>query len=106
MFRRRHNDAEINRLMREAWLQTKMQGKKRFIWREMLWSLPLWLSIVFVVPAIEAYKEHSPFSFLSTAFIALIMLPIFLLGAYLTAGWRWKDFEKKYPEDSLPPWQV
>jgi hypothetical protein len=27
-----------------------------------------------------------------------IMLPIFLLGAYLTGLWKWKDLEKKYPE--------
>jgi hypothetical protein len=92
--------------MREEWLQSKTKGKKRFIWREMLWSLPLWLGIVVVVPALEAYRDHSDFSVRSTAFIALIMLPIFLLGAYLTAGWKWKDLEKKYPEDGLPPWQV
>lgn len=33
---------------------------------------------------------------------ALIVLPIFLLGGYLTTVWRWQDFKKKYPEDRLP----
>ena len=32
---------------------------------------------------------------------ALVVLPIFLLGGYLTAVWQWRDFEKKYPEDRL-----
>lgn len=92
--------------MREEWLRTKARGKKRFIWREMLWSLPIWFAVVFGVPAIEAYRNHSHFSLLSEVFIGLILLPILLLGTYLTARWTWKDFEKKYPEDSLPPWQV
>ena len=100
-----HNEAEINRLMREEWLQTKARGKKRFIWREMLWSLPLWLAIVFGVPAIEAYSNHSHFSVRSATFIGLIILPFYLLGTYVTAGWKWKDSEKKYPDDRLPPWQ-
>lgn len=33
----------------------------------------------------------------------LIVLAICLLGSYLTGKWRWDDFEKKHPEDSLPP---
>jgi len=36
---------------------------------------------------------------------SLLMLPIFLLGGYLAAVWQWHDFEKKYPEDKLPPWE-
>lgn len=92
--------------MREAWLQAKALGKRRFISREMLWSLPLWFAIAFGVPAIDAYRNHSHISLQSIAFIGLIILPVYLLGAYLTAGWKWKDLEKKYPEDNLPPRQV
>jgi hypothetical protein len=106
MFKRRHNEAEINRLMREEWLRTKAQGKTRFIRREMLWSIPLWFATVLGERAIIAFSHHSHFSLLSEGFVGFFMFPILLLGTYLNADWTWKDFEKKYPEDSLPPWQA
>jgi hypothetical protein len=106
--RKRHSEAEINRLMREAWLQTKARGKNRFVLREMLWSLPIWFGVVFGVPALEALANHTPFSvrlMLSEYWtVFLIVLAIFLLGGYLTGRWKWTDFEKKYPENSLSPW--
>jgi hypothetical protein len=108
---KRHSEAEINRLMRESWLQTKARGKNRFILREMLASLPIWLVAVFAVPAIEASASHAPFWVRSiwfgrwTVFGDLILLAIFLLGGYLTGRWRWTDLEKKYPENNLPPWK-
>ena len=37
--------------------------------------------------------------------ISLIVLPIFLLGGFLTAHWRWQDLQKKYPEDRPPIWE-
>ena len=42
-------------------------------------------------------------SFRESIVPALVVLPIFLLGGYLTAVWQWQDFEKKYSEDRLPP---
>lgn len=105
------NEAKINRLMRESWLQTKARGEGRFIRGEMLASLLIGLGVVFVVPALEAFRNHSPFSMRSilsgrgTVFIDLIVLAICLLGGYLTGRWKWTDFEKKYPENSLPPWK-
>jgi hypothetical protein len=108
---KRHTEAEINRLVRESWLQTKARGRNPFIWIEMLASLPYWLIAVFVVPAVEALKNHSPFSVRSilsgsrNLLIDLILLAIVLIGGYLTGRWRWTDFEKKYPENSLPPWK-
>jgi hypothetical protein len=52
---------------------------------------------------------NSPFSVRLMLFeywtARFIMLAIFLLGGYLTGRWRWTDFEKKYPENSLPPWK-
>ena len=53
-----------------------------------------------------ALLDRSPAHSVKTDFlISLIMLPIFLLGGYLTAHWQWQDLQKKYPEDSLPPWE-
>jgi hypothetical protein len=83
---KRHTEAEITRLEKSSWLQTKARGKKRFILREMLGSLPIWLIVVFVVPAMETRANHSPFSVRSTlsghwtVFTDLILLAIFLLG--------------------------
>ena len=108
---KRHSEAEMNRLMRESWLQTKARGESRFILGEMLASLLIWLFVVFAVPAVEAFANHSPFWAHSiwfgrwTVFSDLILLAIFLLGGYLTGRWRWTDLEKKYPENSLPPWK-
>jgi hypothetical protein len=34
----------------------------------------------------------------SVALTALVMLPVFLLGGYLSGNWKWSDLEKKYPE--------
>ena len=108
---RRPSDAEIDRLMREAWLKSKARGKNRFVRGEMLASIPIWMAVVIAVPAFEAFAKHSPLSVRSTwlgswnVFGDLILLAIFLLGGYLTGRWRWTDFEKKYPEDSLPPWK-
>ena len=49
--------------------------------------------------------SDSSHSFRESVVPSLFMLPIFLLGGYLTAVWQWQDFEKKYPEDKLPPWE-
>lgn len=32
------------------------------------------------------------------ASLAIVTLPVFLLGGYLSAKWKWSDFEKKYPQ--------
>ena len=102
MFKRR-TEAEINELKRKYSLQIRKQGKNRFIWREgVLMGLGTWfVSVV----AVDAFGDHSHSSLQSYVYSALILLPICLLGGYLTGRWRWTDFEKKYPENSLPPWE-
>jgi hypothetical protein len=83
-------------------LQTKARGKRWFLWREVIGSLLFWLIIE---PAVEAFGGHAhPFS-VGFFFIWLVLLPIFVLGGYLTGSWRWNDFERKYLEDGLPPWE-
>lgn len=53
-----------------------------------------------------AWLDRSPSHSLKTDFMtSLIMLPLFLLGGYLTAHWQWQDLQKEYSEDRLPPWQ-
>jgi hypothetical protein len=76
-------------------LRIKAQGKKRLIWREMLWNLLGWL----IVMAGADVFEHPAHSFsLQSALVWLIPVPIFLLVGYWGAGVRWKSLEKRYPE--------
>ena len=82
---------------RKYWLHSKAQGKSRFIWREGV--LPTLLTWFVVVPVVEIFGDHArSFSLRTTALIGVVTLPIMLFGGYLTGGWRWKDFEKKFPE--------
>ena len=91
-------DAELER---QSWLVTKAAGRNRFIWRQMLYSLVFCLILM---PAIDLLSfKTNPLS-MQNVVIDLILLPVFLLGGYLEGKWRWQDFEKKYPEDRLPPW--
>ena len=85
---RKHNESE-----RAFWAQTKAQGKRRFIVREMIFNMILWLGVT----AIVGFKDR-PFSVWSIASTAFVLLPVFLLGGYLSGKWKWSDFEKKYPE--------
>lgn len=85
---KKYNEAE-----RLYWAQTRAQGKRRFIFREMVLNIILWLGITVVV----GFTER-PASVQSVTSLAVITLPFFLLGGYLSAKWKWSDFEKKYPE--------
>ena len=85
-----------NEAKRKYWLQTKAQGKNRFIWRAVLGHILTWFVVVLVV---EVFGDHrQSFSVRSSMLPGLIMLPIFLLGGFLNGHWQWKDFEKKYTE--------
>jgi len=82
---------------RKYWVRSKTQGKYRFIWREGV--PPTLLTWLVVVPVVEVFGDHAhSFSLRTTVFIGVVTLPIMLFGRYLTGSWRWKDFEKKYPE--------
>jgi len=80
---------------RKYWVTAKALGRTRFIWRDAIGTILIWL---FVVPAVWVFGNHGQLFSLEFVVIWLIMLPIFLVGGYLTGSWRWKDFEKKYPE--------
>ena len=86
---KKYNEAE-----RECWDQTKAQGKRLFILREMVFNIIIWLGITAILPFTERPR---PSSVRSVALTAVVMLPIFLLGGYLSGKWKWSDFEKKYP---------
>jgi len=88
--------------VREFWQETKEAGKGRFVRRGVLGSLVNGVVILIVLTLRHAYLR----TFQTTDLLAyLIVLPIFLLGGYLTAVWQWQDFEKRFPEDRLPPWE-
>jgi hypothetical protein len=76
---------------RGLWLHAKEQGRKNFILREVLKNVLLWAVIVPMV--ILSDRPHS-FSVREIIPLAIFMLPIFLLGGYLSGRWKWKDFEK------------
>lgn len=103
MFRSRTN-AELNALKRQYWVQTRTQGRNRFIWKQGV--LPTLLTSFVGVLAVQLFdRRHSLSDLRSIVVPAFIMLPICLLGGYLAGRWKWKDFEKKYPENGLPPWE-
>lgn len=89
-----------SQIERKQWLETKAAGKARFVRRGMLGSLVIGLVVLVGLALFD-----SSHSFSESVVPSLVMLPIFLLGGYLTAVWQWQDFEKKHPEDELPPWE-
>lgn len=82
------------------WLHIKLQGKRRFRFRTTLGSIFVWL---IVLPVAELFR-HQEHAFSAQFFVIwLVLLPIFLFEGYLRAGWLWKDFEKKFPQDTYHP---
>jgi len=88
--------------MREHWLRTKQLGKARFVRGQVLYSFVFWLILT---TALDVLGGHRPYASRSSTIVNLIVLLIFLLGGYLEGRWKWTDFERKYPEGSLPPWE-
>ena len=92
---RSHNQTQINETQRKYWLDAKARGRTRFIWRDAIGSILIWLV---VLPAVQVFGNHGPLFSRQFVVIWLITLPIFLVGGYLTGSWKWKDLVKKYPE--------
>ena len=90
---------KVSQIEQRHWQETKAAGKGRFLRRGMLGSLVNGIVILLGLALLD--RSHSAKADFLTS---LIMLPIFLLGGYLTAHWQWQDLQKKYPEDRLPPW--
>ena len=61
-------------------------------------SAPKLLLWAVIVPMVMLSDRPHSFSVRETLPLAIFMLPIFLLGGYLSGRWKWKDFEKKFPE--------
>ncbi len=91
---RSYSQAQINEAERKYWRGAKARGKTRFILREAILGILIW----FGLPVIEAFVNSGHLFSMQFFVIWLIMLPICLLYGYLLGSWRWKDFEKKYPE--------
>jgi hypothetical protein len=90
-----YRQAQRDEAQRRYCLDAKARGKTRFIWREAAASILGWL---IVLPSIHVFLDHKHLFSHEFVVIWLIMLPIFLLGGYLGGRWRWKQFERKYPE--------
>lgn len=88
---RRYAEAE-----KQYWLQTKAKGRSRFIWREVLGALLIWLIVML---ALALFRDQAlPVSVQREVSIDLILFPLLLLWGFLNGRWKWKDFDKKYPE--------
>ena len=82
---------------RKQWHAAKAAGKTQFLVRGVVGSLATGLIILLGLALLERTQTVR-----QGIVLALVMLPIFVVGGYLTASWQWQDFEKKYPEDRLP----
>ena len=85
------DEHRIEELKSQAWVRDKQAGRRRFIFREILRSLLLWLGIGIVLPLAD--RSHSwryDFS------VGLAIIPVFVLGGFLTGKWRWKELIEKY----------
>lgn len=89
-----------SQIERKQWLEAKAAGKARFVRRGVVGSFANGLVVLLGLALFD--PSHS---FRESIVPALVVLPIFLVGGYLTAVWQWQDFEKKYSEDRLPPWK-
>jgi hypothetical protein len=87
--------AQITEAERKHWLDAKARGKRRFILRQATSSILIWLIIL---PAVQVLGNHARLFTLQFVVIWLTVLPVCLLGGYLEGRWKWKDFDKKYPE--------
>ena len=94
-----HSQAQINEAQRKYWLDAKARDKTRFIWRDAIGSILIWL---IVLPAVQVFGNRGPLLSLQFGVIWLILLPIFLLGGYLTGSWKWKDLKKVLRIVSVP----
>ena len=81
---------------RKQWQAAKATGKPQFLVRGVVGSLTTGLIILLGLALLRTQ------TFRLGIVLALVMLPIFVVGGYLTASWQWQDLEKKYPGDRLP----
>jgi hypothetical protein len=70
-----YNQAQINEAQNKYWLDAKARGKTRFIWREAIGTILIWL---IVLPAVQVFANHERVFSLQFVVIWLTMLPISL----------------------------
>jgi len=88
--------SKASQIEQKYWQDTKAAGKGRFVMRGMLFSLVQGIVILLGLALLD--RSHSARAHF---LISLIVLPVFLLGGYLTRHWKWQDLQKKYPEERL-----
>jgi hypothetical protein len=90
---KRLTDVETNTRLRAQWRRTKELGRARFLWRQLLFCLLFWLTLMLTFHWLIDRGSHP--SLRSEIVIDLIVLPIVLLGGYVEGSWKWADLEKK-----------
>jgi hypothetical protein len=93
---KKQNQAQMNEAERKYWMDAKACGRTRFIWRKAL--AQILVSWLLVPPVVYAFVNKGPVFSMEFLSIWFTLLPVCLLGGYLTGKWKWQDFEKKYPE--------
>jgi len=94
--------SKASQIEQKYWQETKATGKGRFVRRGMLGSFVTGIALLLGLALLDRSPAHS----VKTEFLTwLVMIPILLLGGYLTSHWQWQDLQKKFPEDSLRPWE-
>lgn len=78
---------------RRYWHLARERGKNHFVLREMLGAFLEWA----VLATASLLLRDSPFPLQTILMADAALLPVFLLWGYLNAGWKWNDFEKKFP---------
>ena len=84
----------IEALERTNWEYIKARGKRRFVRQEILFTTLLGFGVTLIVQLVD--HGTRAFSLRETITLGLMVLPIWLLGGYLSAVWKWRGFEKKY----------
>ena len=80
--------AEIERKIR---FQAIEGGRSRFIRGRLLQGFVTWLAWSALMFLFKVYL----FSWHEVVTLSLILLPIWMLGAYLSGRWRWNDLVKR-----------
>jgi len=81
---------------RAHWVQVKAKGRSRFILRNFVGSLGVWLGAVAVAQMAGGLRGKHDVR--AIAIVAICLLLIAVLGAYLNANWKWKDLAAKFPD--------
>ena len=85
------NPHSAERLEWEYAQQAIANGRARFIRRELVGQLVMFVALMIGLYALDALHREAR----NTFFAVAILLPVWILGGYLQAIWKWKDILRK-----------